>query len=152
MASGYPSALYDAHLSDWHSAEIQSPMKVATTRSVAVTRCEISSSSSTPTTMAWAKNMKRLLKKTARKVRESPDKALAKPAFKAVQKHYRTILTKGRREIPEPPPRIKGKRGRIAKSDAYCRISSYLKSMGYKGYNPMTAIQIALMGRAKEMV
>ncbi len=37
-------------------------------------------------------------------------------------------------------------------ADAYCRISSYLKSMGYKGYNPMTAIQIALMGKAEEMV
>lgn len=156
---------------------------------------------------AWARNMKRLLKETARKVRESPDKVLAEPEFKAVQKRYRTILTKGRRELPEPPPRIKGKRGRIAKSDAenlheafrrhedeilrfarrpevpftnnrserdirmakvkqkisgcfrstkyadaYCRISSYLKSMGYKGYNPMTAIQIALMGKAEEMV
>ena len=37
-------------------------------------------------------------------------------------------------------------------ADAYCRISSYLKSMAYKGYNPMTAIQVALMGKAEEMV
>lgn len=155
---------------------------------------------------AWARNMKRLLRETALKVRESPGKMLAEAEIKALRKRYRTILTKGRRELPKPPPRIKGKRGRVAKSDAenlheafrrheaeilrfaqspevpftnnrserdirmakvkqkvsgcfrstkyadaYCRISSYLKSMAYKGYNPMTAIQIALMGKAEEM-
>ena len=156
---------------------------------------------------SWARSMKRLLKETGHKVRESPEKCLAEPELKAMRKRYRTILTKGQQELPKPPPRIKGKRGRVAKSDAenlheafvrheteilwfarrpavpfannrserdirmakvkqkisgcfrspkyaeaWCRISSYLKSMGYKGYNPLTAIQLALMGKAAETV
>ncbi len=123
------------------------------------------------------------------------------------RKRFRTILTKGRRELPKPPPRAKGKRGRVARSDAenlhaalkrheaeilrfarspevpftsnraerdirmaklkqkvsgcfrapkhadaWCRISSCLKSMGCKGCNPMTAIQVALMSKAAETV
>ena len=35
-------------------------------------------------------------------------------------------------------------------AEAYCRISSYLQSMAYQGYNPLVAIQIALAGRAVE--
>ena len=35
---------------------------------------------------------------------------------------------------------------------AHCRISSYLKSMAYKGYNPLTAIQIALTGNAAQTI
>ena len=31
---------------------------------------------------------------------------------------------------------------------AYCRISSYLQSMAHQGYNPLTAVQIALKGAA----
>ena len=34
-------------------------------------------------------------------------------------------------------------------AEAYCRISSYLQSMAYQGYNPLVAIQIALAGRAR---
>jgi len=30
---------------------------------------------------------------------------------------------------------------------AYCRISSYLQTMGNKGYNPLVAIQLALSGQ-----
>ena len=33
-------------------------------------------------------------------------------------------------------------------ADAYCRISSYLQSMARQGYNPLTAVQIALKGEA----
>ena len=29
---------------------------------------------------------------------------------------------------------------------AYCRISSYLQTLAYKGYNPLVAIQLALSG------
>ena len=29
-------------------------------------------------------------------------------------------------------------------AEAYCRISSYLQTMAYKGYNPLVAIQMAL--------
>ena len=35
---------------------------------------------------------------------------------------------------------------------AYCRISSYLQSMACQGYNPLTAIEIALNGNAASMV
>jgi transposase len=32
-------------------------------------------------------------------------------------------------------------------AQAYCRISSYLQSMAYRGYNPFVAIQMALSGQ-----
>ena len=32
-------------------------------------------------------------------------------------------------------------------AEAYCRISSYLQTMAYKGYNPLVAIQLALSGQ-----
>ena len=35
---------------------------------------------------------------------------------------------------------------------AHCRISSYLKSMAYQGYNPLTAIQIALTGNPETTI
>lgn len=35
---------------------------------------------------------------------------------------------------------------------AYCRISSYPQSMAYQGYNPLTAIEIALNGNAAAMI
>ncbi len=31
-------------------------------------------------------------------------------------------------------------------AEAYCRISSYLQTMTYRGYNPLLAIQMALSG------
>ena len=37
-------------------------------------------------------------------------------------------------------------------ADAYCRISSYLQSMTRQGYNPLSAIEIALNGDAASMV
>ena len=37
-------------------------------------------------------------------------------------------------------------------AEAYCRISSYLQTMAYQGYNPLVAIQIALSGRAAEFL
>ena len=156
---------------------------------------------------AWAKRMGILLLNTCRNVRNHPDKALSEPAYKAVRKRYRTLLTQARRELPAPPERLTGQRGRIAKSDAqnlhealikyetevlrfasnpdvpftnnraerdirmakvkqkvagcfrtpryaaaYCRISSYLQSMAQRGYNPLTAIEIALNGNAASMV
>jgi transposase len=35
-------------------------------------------------------------------------------------------------------------------AEAYCRISSYLKTMAYRGYNPLVAIQMALSGKIYE--
>ena len=155
---------------------------------------------------AWADHMITLLTRAARDVRKSTTRTLSPEDSKALRTRYRTILTKGRREVPLPPPRPKGKRGRIAKSDAenlleaftryedeilrfasnphveftnnrserdirmakvkqkisgcfrstrqaanWCRIYSYLKSMAHQGYNPLTAIQIALNGNAASM-
>lgn len=37
-------------------------------------------------------------------------------------------------------------------ADAYCRITSYLQSMACQGYNPLTAIDIALNGNAANMI
>ena len=37
-------------------------------------------------------------------------------------------------------------------AEAYCRISSYLQTMAYQGYNPLVAIQITLSGRAAEFL
>ena len=156
---------------------------------------------------AWAKRMGNLLLTTCRTVREHPDKSLSNPDYKALRTRYRTILTQAKRELPKPPPRQTGQRGRVAKSDAenlhealaryetealrfardplvpftnnraerdirmakvkqkvagcfrttryaaaWCRISSYLQSMALQGYNPLTAIEIALNGNAASMV
>ena len=67
---------------------------------------------------AWAKRMGQLLLNTCRRVREHPDKALSEPDYKALRTRYRTLLTQARRELPTPPARMTGQRGRIAKSDA----------------------------------
>ena len=155
----------------------------------------------------WARLMKTLLREACHKVNKSTTKTLSEAERLAVRKRYRTILTRGGRELPEIPPRPKGKRGRIAKSDAHnlherlvkheesvlrfmgdpdvsftnnageqkirmakvkikvsgcfrtrfyaeawCRISSYLSSMAALGYNPLVAIQIALAGKAADMI
>jgi hypothetical protein len=66
----------------------------------------------------WAKNMKALLKSTARQVAGSKQKKLTKRQYAKVLKNYRNILTRGSKELPLQPKRLAGKRGRIAKSDA----------------------------------
>ena len=67
----------------------------------------------------WARNMKRLLKETCAKVAASDDKQLTEQAYRNLRKRYRNILTRGGKELPPIPARAKGKRGRIAKSDAH---------------------------------
>ncbi|MDE2789235.1 MAG: hypothetical protein OXI81_02265 [Paracoccaceae bacterium] len=37
-------------------------------------------------------------------------------------------------------------------AEAWCRISSGLSSMAALGYNPLVAIQIALAGKAADMI
>jgi transposase len=150
---------------------------------------------------AWAKNMKKLLQKTCKVVSKRKRKKLTKNEYAALQKNYRNILTRGKNELPPLLAKPKGKRGKIAKSDAhnlwerfekyetavllfakisevsftnnraerdlrmakvkqkvsgcfrteiyahaYCRISSYLQTMKYKGVDPLIAIQMALAG------
>ena len=68
---------------------------------------------------AWAKRMKRLLLHACHQVAKRDEKTLTESEYKAVQKRYRTILTQGERELPPIPPRQKGQRGKVAKSDAH---------------------------------
>ena len=68
---------------------------------------------------AWAVNMKRLLQENCAIVAKRPSKRLTEREYKNLQKRYRNILTRGEKELPPIPPRQKGKRGRIAKSDAH---------------------------------
>ena len=68
---------------------------------------------------AWAGNMKRLLTETCAKVSASDAKQVTGREYRNLRKRYRNILTRGARELPPIPARTKGKRGRIAKSDAH---------------------------------
>jgi transposase len=68
---------------------------------------------------AWAANMKRLLQETCAIVAKRKRKKLSVREYRNLQKRYRNILTRGQKELPPIPPRKKGKRGRIAKSDAH---------------------------------
>jgi transposase len=153
----------------------------------------------------WARNMKKLLLETCRIVAKREEKCVTAQEYANLQKRYRNILTRGGKELPEIPPKPKGKRGKMAKSDAhnlwerlrkyetavllfaknphvpftnnraerdlrmakvkqkisgcfrskqyaeaYCRISSYLQTMAYRGINPLLAIQLALAGEIPE--
>lgn len=68
---------------------------------------------------SWAKNLKRLLQQTCKRVSKSKRKNLTKKAYSNLQKNYRNILTRGDKELPPIPIKQKGKRGKIAKSDAH---------------------------------
>ncbi len=67
----------------------------------------------------WARLMKSLLREVCHRVNQSASKALNETDRRAVRKRYRTLLTQGAKELPDIPPRTKGTRGRIAKSDAH---------------------------------
>jgi len=68
---------------------------------------------------AWAANMKRLLQQTCARVSTRKRKKLNRREYANLQKRYRTILTRGEKQLPPIPPKQNGKRGRIAKSDAH---------------------------------
>jgi len=68
---------------------------------------------------AWARHMKRLLQHTCQLVSQRQDKHLSPGEYANLQKRYRTIMTRGARELPPIPARQNGKRGRVAKSDAH---------------------------------
>ncbi len=67
----------------------------------------------------WASNIKRLLQETCRIVAGREEKCLTDKEYANLQKRYRNILTRGNKELPEIPPKPKGKRGKMAKSDAH---------------------------------
>ncbi len=69
--------------------------------------------------MRWARLMKTLLRLACHWVNAGPTKTLTEDLRRTVRTRYRTIPGHGRRELPKIPPRPKGKRGRIAKSDAH---------------------------------
>ncbi|MCY4459468.1 MAG: transposase [Albidovulum sp.] len=66
----------------------------------------------------WARLMKMLLREACHRVNKSDGKTLTAAERRAVRRRDRTILAQGSNELPEIPPRPKGKRGRVAKSDA----------------------------------
>jgi transposase len=67
----------------------------------------------------WARNMKKLLQETCHTVAKREEKCLTDKEYANLQKRYRNILTRGDKELPEIPAKPKGKRGKIAKSDAH---------------------------------
>lgn len=92
----------------------------------------------------WAGNMKRLLQDTCRIVAKRDEKCLNEKEYANLQKRYRNIMTRGGSELPEIPPKPKGQRGRMAKSDAHNlweRLSKYETAVllfAKKSYVPFT--------------
>lgn len=67
----------------------------------------------------WAKNMKKLLKETAKAVAKSKGKVLSKKKYQRLQRRYRNILTRAEKELPLIIKKPNTGRGKIAKSDAH---------------------------------
>ena len=63
--------------------------------------------------------MKKLLQEYCSKVSKMKNKQLSKKQYSNLQKRYRNILTRGKKELPPIPEVKKGKRGKVAKSDAH---------------------------------
>ncbi len=63
--------------------------------------------------------MKKLLQETCHRVAKRNEKCLTAKEYADLQKRYRNILTRGGKELPEILPKPKGKRGKLAKSDAH---------------------------------
>jgi len=63
--------------------------------------------------------MKTLLLETCKTVSSRKKKKLTKNEYSCLQKSYRNILGCGEKELPVIPPKPKGKRGKMAKSDAH---------------------------------
>lgn len=68
---------------------------------------------------SWALNMKILLQEICKTVSKRKKKRLAEEEYSNLQKRYRNILTRGEKELPAIPPKPKGQRGVMAKSDAH---------------------------------
>ena len=67
----------------------------------------------------WAKNMKKLLMTAAKTVSKRKRKVLTNKEYLKLQKNYRNILTRAEKELPKILRKKRGKRGKIAKSDAH---------------------------------
>ena len=66
----------------------------------------------------WARKMHKLLLIARRQVIQRPQQRLSMRHYKRIARCYKAILDRGRAEMPEIPPRKKGQRGPVAKSDA----------------------------------
>ncbi len=67
----------------------------------------------------WARLMERPLRGACHRASRSDARVLPEAGRRSVRRRYRTILTQGGGELPEIPPRPKGRRGRVAGSDAH---------------------------------
>ena len=61
--------------------------------------------------------MKRALQETCKAVSSKKERYLSEKEYLNLQKRYRSILTRGEKELPGTPPKPNGQRGKIAKSD-----------------------------------
>ncbi len=68
---------------------------------------------------SWALNIKALLQEVCKTVSKRKKKRLREEEYTNLQKRYRNILTRGEKELPAIPPKPKGQRGVMAKSDAH---------------------------------
>lgn len=87
----------------------------------------------------WAKNIKALLKEACADVSKSSSKVLDEKAYARLQRRYRNRLTRGEKELPAIPEKKKGRRGKVAKSDAHNlweRLQQYETSVLLFAKNP----------------
>lgn len=110
---------------------------------------------------AWARNLKRLFLEYCKKVSNLKRKALSKKQYARLQKRYRNILTRGEKELPAIPEKKKGKKGKIAKSDAHNlweRFEKYEKEvllfakLSFVPFTNNRAEQDLRMGKVKQKV
>ena len=67
----------------------------------------------------WARKMHKLLLIARRQVIQRPQQRLSMRHYKRIARCYKAILEQGRSEMPQIPPRKKGQRGPVARSDAH---------------------------------
>ena len=75
----------------------------------------------------WAKNTKRLLQGACAQVTKNKGKRLTKKQYVRLQRRYRNLLTRGESEMPPVAQKQKGRRGKIAKSDAHNLLERLIK-------------------------
>ncbi len=67
----------------------------------------------------WARNVKKVLLETCREVAKKDEKCFSSEEYAALQNRYRNNLPRGEKEVPPLLEKPKGRRGRIAQSDAH---------------------------------